>query len=517
MERSLRSYQHKVIILILVFLVLRLITASVLELGNDEAYYWLYSQDMQWNYFDHPPMVAAWVRLSTLNGWLEEYEVMVRAGSVIGCAFSTWFLYKAVSLIHSERAGWFAACLFNASLYAGIVAGVLIMPDSPQLFFWSLCLWMIAKLIYNDRNWWTWLLFGASAGLCVMSKVHGVFIWFGLGLFILFYKRDWLKRPQLYVSLLLSLLIMSPIFFWNLQHDFMTWRFHSARVTIDRVDTGKDSFWMELFQQVIVNNPVNILLIVLAFLYIRRQRLHPALVAYNFIALPLAIILIVISFFRDIWFHWSGPAYTTLLPLAAIYLTTLKPKKVFPSWLKWSTAFFVLILIGWPVFIQFYPGTYGSKDQRTLGLGDVTLDKYGWKESGESFSEMYKQQVEKGYLSQRTPIICPTWWGAHVEYYFARPADAPVIGLGDVQTLHHYAWLNAERMDAVDMDTAYSITTSIEDSVANGPIRSYYRQQKLIEVIPVHRNGKPVSNFYVYMYTGWRGKTEHLAAIYAQQ
>src|ERR1044071_3958733 len=110
MERSM-SYRHKVIVLTILFLLLRLITASVLELGNDESYYWLYSQDLQWNYFDHPPMVAAWVRLSTLNGWLDNYEVMIRAGSIIGCAFSTWFLYKAVSLIHSERDGWVAARL----------------------------------------------------------------------------------------------------------------------------------------------------------------------------------------------------------------------------------------------------------------------------------------------------------------------------------------------------------------------------------------------------------------------
>jgi hypothetical protein len=40
-------------------------------------------------------------------------------------------MYKTVSLIKDARAGWYAAILFNASLYAGIVAGVLLMPDSP--------------------------------------------------------------------------------------------------------------------------------------------------------------------------------------------------------------------------------------------------------------------------------------------------------------------------------------------------------------------------------------------------
>src|SRR5688572_23161504 len=103
-------YHRKVIILILIFLLLRLITAATVELGNDESYYWLYSRDLQWNYFDHPPMVGVWVRLFTLDGWLDEYEVFVRAGSLLGCAFSTWFLYRAVTLIQDERAGWFAAC-----------------------------------------------------------------------------------------------------------------------------------------------------------------------------------------------------------------------------------------------------------------------------------------------------------------------------------------------------------------------------------------------------------------------
>jgi 4-amino-4-deoxy-L-arabinose transferase-like glycosyltransferase len=516
MKRSM-SYRHKVIALIIIFLLLRIITASVLELGNDEAYYWLYSQDLRWNYFDHPPMIAAWVRLSTLNSWLDNYELMVRAGSIIGCAFSTWFLYRAVSLIHSEKAGWFTACLFNASLYAGMVAGILVMPDSPQLFFWTFCLWQIAKLMQDDRKWTTWILLGIAAGLCIMSKVHGVFIWFGLGLFTLVNKREWLTRPQWYISLLLSLLIASPIFFWNLEHDFMTWRFHSARVDIEQVDAGKDGFWIELFQQIFINNPVNFILIIAAFLFIRKQKLHPALALYNYIALPLAGILIVISIFRDIWFHWSGPAYTTLLPLAAICLAQINPKSVFPAWLKWSTAFFILAVITWPLSIHYYPGTYGSKNEKTLGLGDVTLDKYGWRKSGESFSDMYRQQVQNGELSSGTPIICPTWWGAHIEYYFARPADAPVIGLGNVETLHHYAWINAERIDTVSMDTAYCIVASIEDTVASHSMDSYYEDSKLVSTIPVYRNGKLVSNFYVHLMTGWKGRTEEFAANHAQQ
>jgi len=44
-----------------------MLVAYSLELGNDEVYYQTYAQHLQWNYFDHPPMVALLIRLSTIN------------------------------------------------------------------------------------------------------------------------------------------------------------------------------------------------------------------------------------------------------------------------------------------------------------------------------------------------------------------------------------------------------------------------------------------------------------------
>ena len=36
-----------------------------IELTFDEAYYALWSRDLAWGYFDHPPVIAAWIRAST--------------------------------------------------------------------------------------------------------------------------------------------------------------------------------------------------------------------------------------------------------------------------------------------------------------------------------------------------------------------------------------------------------------------------------------------------------------------
>src|ERR1700761_2577320 len=36
--------------------------AYTLELHADEAYYWIYSRFLDWGYFDHPPIVALFIR-----------------------------------------------------------------------------------------------------------------------------------------------------------------------------------------------------------------------------------------------------------------------------------------------------------------------------------------------------------------------------------------------------------------------------------------------------------------------
>lgn len=67
------------------------------------------------------------------------------------------------------------------------------------------------------RNW-DLLLLSLYIGLATMSKVHGVFLWFGFGGYLLCHNRKLLGNPYLYVSMGLTLLIVSPIVFWNIDN-----------------------------------------------------------------------------------------------------------------------------------------------------------------------------------------------------------------------------------------------------------------------------------------------------------
>src|SRR5215216_5292804 len=92
-------YKKKVLILILFSAILKSIIACWLELANDEAYYLLYSRFLQWNYFDHPPMVALSIRLSTANLFFDDHPFFLRFGSIACCILCTWFMYKCVSTL----------------------------------------------------------------------------------------------------------------------------------------------------------------------------------------------------------------------------------------------------------------------------------------------------------------------------------------------------------------------------------------------------------------------------------
>ena len=69
--------QHKFLLPVTIILlsILNIIQGSYTELLPDEAYYWVYSQYMNWGFFDHPPLVAVWV---TISDFLFTEELGVR-------------------------------------------------------------------------------------------------------------------------------------------------------------------------------------------------------------------------------------------------------------------------------------------------------------------------------------------------------------------------------------------------------------------------------------------------------
>ncbi len=496
------SYSQKSLFIVFVFTIIRIVLGSAVELGSDESYYWTYSQYLQWNYFDHPPLVAVWIRLFTLNLWLQDYTFFLRLGSLVGCVLSSYFIYKTIENINTMRSAFIGVFLYNTSFYACITSGLLIMPDTPQMVFWTCSMYIVTKIINNEKGWLNWILFGISGGLCIMSKVHGIFLWGGIFLYAIFYKRNWFLLGQFYTALILTAVICSPILLWNINNDFITYRFHSKRVAINDATLHWFGLLKEWIGELIINNPFNVFIIGW-FLFSKKIKTNGVLTIFKCMALPLLFIIWVISVYRHALPHWSGPAYITLLPVAAIGLSSISAIS-FKKLSKWIFIYSLLFIIGIITAVKFYPGTFGNKQEDIIGKGDISLDSFGWKEAGKKFTFLYKERFPNKTAQNKVPLICNSWWGAHEEYFFARPLKINMIGLGTVQDLHNYDWKNKKVVQYTTMDTALCIVHSDEFYDPKKVYAPYYTNIDSIATIEVMRNKKPAHKFYIYVLNGWK-------------
>ncbi len=82
--------------IIIINTIIRCIIAANVGLDNDEVYYWTYALHLQTSYFDHPPLVALFIRLFTVNLNFNQ-EIFVRLTAIIGSALNTWLIYKTLN------------------------------------------------------------------------------------------------------------------------------------------------------------------------------------------------------------------------------------------------------------------------------------------------------------------------------------------------------------------------------------------------------------------------------------
>jgi len=219
-------------------LLVRSAIAVWLPPGFDEAYYYLYTQHPDWSYFDHPLMVG----LSTgLGPWLtgQVSQFTIRIGSLLLYTGALILLYLTSVRLFSQKAAVLTVAIASLIPIFFIGFGVLTLPDSPLIFFWSAALLIAAEEFFSRPNYnpsWRLAAIGLIVGLACLSKYHGVVL--GLGLvgfcFTSRQHRAAFKSPWMLAALGLFFLTISPIIIWNLQHNWVSLRYQSSRAIPNR-------------------------------------------------------------------------------------------------------------------------------------------------------------------------------------------------------------------------------------------------------------------------------------------
>ncbi len=498
------------IILLLLSLAIRAFLAAFLEFGNDEVYYRTYALYPGLSHFDHPPMVGFLIQLTSLN-LLFDSEFFIRLGSVLLGTLNTWIIFLIARELRDALAGFFAALLYTASLYAFVIAGIFILPDTPQLSFWLITIWLFLNTLpgpLHKKARRYLLLAGFTAGLALLSKYTSVFLWSGAVLFIIFYNRKWLATAELYISVLISILCFLPVIWWNCSNDFISFTFQSDRIGIFEAGLRGDFFFTELLGQMGYNNPVNFVLGVIAIIaFFRGRKIFNDGNAGRLLlwtALPLIALFLFFSLFRHTLPHWTGPAWTSIILLSAAYLSELRSRKgktnIFPPVITASLSVLILVLV--LGVMQIRGGLlYNDSDEvpEKLGEKDISLDMYGWRQLGAEFESIVEMEKELGNIDPESPVISHRWFpAANIDHYLAAPLGLDVLGIGSLDALHKYAWITEERGGFHKGMDAWYITVSRDYRDPVPMYGPYFESVELARTIPITRNGKHVMNAFVY-------------------
>ena len=297
---------------------IRLLVAGIHPLFETECYYWMYSYNIDFGYFDHPPLLGVFLRL--FDFWDPPSSLAARFHCVVDHFLCSILLYwYARNQFHSARAGIRTALLFNVIPIYSIMA-IQNQPDAPLLLFWCATLLCFERSLATDKPLW-WLLVGGSAGGALLSKFHAVPLVGSLLLHVIFFSKDrrCLTSPWPYLAGALAIACYLPNLWWNSQHGWVTYDFQLFHHAV-----GGE---FKLVHLVGVLLAPFLLLSPWVYGYLAQTALRASkrcvvdmdrIVALGFwSSVPLFVFFVIVSFTKSVKLHWTAPAFIGLLPLMA--------------------------------------------------------------------------------------------------------------------------------------------------------------------------------------------------------
>jgi 4-amino-4-deoxy-L-arabinose transferase-like glycosyltransferase len=219
---------------------LRLVAAGTVPLIDDEAYYWLWAQRLDWSYLDHPPMIAYLIAAGTA---LADSPVWVRLPALALGMLTTYALFLLGRDLFGPRAGVLAALLFQLTpVLAG--AGFLATPDAPLFLAWVAAMRALWRIFGGPAPapLGAWLAAGLAVGLGFLSKFAIVLLPLGAAV-VAAGRRRVVRGPGPWLGAAVAATCTLPVLWWNLTHRWAAVRF----VLFERVP-GTATGWLGVVQ-----------------------------------------------------------------------------------------------------------------------------------------------------------------------------------------------------------------------------------------------------------------------------
>jgi hypothetical protein len=215
-------------------------------------------------------------------------------------------------------------------------------------------------------------------------------------------------------------------------------------------------------------------------------------------SIPMILIFWVVALFNPTLPHWSGPAFIPLFLIGALYLDKMTTT-LFPEWIKISLSLVGVVLVAAVALVHYAPRNFGSQDKENYGEYCPTLDLSGWAGLGKAFTEIVQKDRADQLMQPGASLLVNKYFpGGHIEFYVSRPSGIPVIGVGKLQDLHIFAWLNKDRPPLRLGTDAYCIVPSNFPMNVADAYGAYFTTILPPVELKQIRNGGVVRYFYIY-------------------
>ncbi len=357
------------------------------NLFRDELYYLAAAQHLHAGYVEFPPFIA--FAAAFTRAVLGTSLIAIR---LLPALTQVAIIFLTASMVAMLGGGLAAQALAAIAIAVGPVflgsSGLLTM-DPFDLLWWALAAWVLVRLIKQQEQH-GWLLFGAAAGVGLLTKLPIAFFIIALliGL-LLSQSRRLLFNRWLLIGGLIAVVIASPYIVWQIQNGFPV-------VEYTRIYSSGKTYQVTplefLSQQVITMNPVTLPLWLggLYFLFFVPEGRPYRTFGWAY------LILFVFFMLQKAKFYWLTPAYPMLLAGGAYGLQLWIQKQRGLAWQQ-PTAMAVIGISGLlivPFAIPILPTqTFLQLNALTGGKGEVQAenliasdlpqnyaDRYGWKE-----------------------------------------------------------------------------------------------------------------------------------------
>jgi len=398
MTEELKHFPRKVkpiLIILGVWFLVNLLQAAFTGLLDDESFFWMYGQRLNWGYYEHPPMVALMIRAGYE---IFHNEMGLRLFFIIS---STVSIYLLMILAQVKNYLLFACLIFSALIMH--VGGFIAAPDIPLMLFILLFFVVYKKYLEND-NLWISILWGFIMAAMIYSKYNGILVIF----FTILSNLRLFRKKSFYIAALSAILFFIPHIVWSFRNDNPTIYYHLVERSLNSHDHLQYFFDFILGQIGIYGPLVSLIFFWFTFTYKPADLFEKSL---KFCGIGILLFFLLYTTRGQIEPNWTLPAF---MPMIILTYKALENKTRLHKIISYLALTSVILF----VFIRIY----------------LTYDFLGLPRKMVNLSELY-------------------YWNDWVREMEQKAGDRPVVIINSYQRASKYSFYSGKLAYSLD---AYS-------------------------------------------------------------